>query len=323
MAALLGLELLHGGLEVVVGELGQLGGALRELLLDDLAVLLGDGVPDVDVDVSAAGADEVVGEAHLLGNLSGAVGGVSVHVALETVDNALLHGRDGLGEGHGGRGGAHGGQAVDVHGAVGNADLHALHVVGSLDLLVGLHAAETDVEVEREDVDAVVVLDVLAHLLHHVRLADVGILLEVGVEHRSDEGFEVNVVVGEVRGILAGDPVGAVDDLLEVVLVNGELAGAVGLDLNGAVGAVLDALSDLLHLDGELLGGSKHVAELEDDVEIVGGGGGLGGAFGRSGGVLLAAAGAEREHHDQSEKHCDGLLHGSFSFPNFKCLIAA
>ena len=292
MAALLLLEHLHGALEVVIGELGQLGSAVGELFLDDVAVLFGDGVPDIDVDVSAAGSDQVVGEGHLLGNLGRAVGGVGVHVAFQTVDNALLHGGDGLTEGHGHRGGAHGGQAVDVHGAVGNADLHTLHVVGGDDFLVGLHAAQADVEVKGENVDAVVVFDVLAQRLDDIRLAHIGVLLKVCIQHRGDQSLEVDVVVGQVGGIFAGDPVGAVHDLLQVVLVDSQLAGAVGLDLDSAVGALKDAGCDLLHLDGELFGGCKNVAELEGDVEVV-----L--VIGESGGADTAEG---NDHHEGEEK---------------------
>ena len=245
----------------------------------------------------------MVGQGHVLAHLSAAVGGVSVHVALQTVNDALLHGGDRLGERHAGGRGAHGREAVDVHGAVGHADLHALEVSGGLDDLVGLHAAHTDVEVEREHVDAVVIFELLAHTLYQIGLADVGVLVDAVVHHGADECFKVDIVVGEVGGVFAGDPVGAVDDLLDVVLIDGELAGVVALDLDGAVGALFDALGDLLHLNGELLSRSEHVAELEHEMIIS--------VVVVSGLIAVAAAGTQCEHHDQRKKHSNKFLQGS------------
>ena len=116
--------------------------------------------------------------------------------------------------------------------------------------------------------DAVVIFELLAHTLYQIGLADVGVLVDAVVHHGADECFKVDVVVGEVGGVFAGDPVGAVDDLLDVVLIGGELAGVVALDLDRAVGALLDALGDLLHLDRELLVRLKDVAELEHEMII-------------------------------------------------------
>ena len=245
----------------------------------------------------------MVGQGHVLAHLSAAVGGVSVHVALQTVNDALLHGGDRLGERHAGGRGAHGREAVDVHGAVGHADLHALEVSGGLDDLVGLQAAHADVEVEREHVDAVVIFELLAHTLYQIGLADVGVLVDAVVHHGADECFKVDVVVGEVGGVFAGDPVGAVDDLLDVVLIGGELAGVVALDLDRAVGALLDALGDLLHLDRELLVRLKDVAELEHEMIIS--------VVVVSGLIAVAAAGTQCEHHDQRKKHSNKFLQGS------------
>ena len=149
--------------------------------------------------------------------------------------------------------------------------------------------------------DAVVIFELLAHILYQIGLADVGVLVDAVVHHGTDECFKVDVVVGEVGGVFAGDPVGAVDDLLDVVLIDGELAGVVALDLDRAVGALLDALGDLLHLDRELLGRRKDVAELEREVVIIV----------RAGLIAAAAAGAQCKHHGQGEKHRNNFLQGS------------
>ena len=117
--------------------------------------------------------------------------------------------------------------------------------------------------------DAVVVLNVLAESLYYVRLADIGVFLQVGIQHRGNQCFKVDVVVSKIGGVFAGNPVGAVNNLLEIVLVYGELAGAVGLNFNSAVGALKNAGSNLFHLNGKLLGGGKHMAELQGDVIIV------------------------------------------------------
>ena len=151
--------------------------------------------------------------------------------------------------------------------------------------------------------DAVVIFELLAHTLYQIGLADVGVLVDAVVHHGADECFKVDVVVGEVGGVFAGDPVGAVDDLLDVVLIGGELAGVVALDLDGTVGALLDALGDLLHLDRELLVRLKDVAELEHEMIIS--------VVVVSGLIAVAAAGTQCEHHDQRKKHSNKFLQGS------------
>ena len=151
--------------------------------------------------------------------------------------------------------------------------------------------------------DAVVIFELLAHTLYQIGLADVGVLIDAVVHHGADECFKVDIVVGEVGGVFAGDPVGAVDDLLDVVLIDGELAGVVALDLDRAVGALFDALGNLLHLDRELLSRSEHVAEFEDEVIIP--------VVVDSGLIAVAAAGTQCEHHDQRKKHSNKFLQGS------------
>ena len=64
--------------------------------------------------------------------------------------------------------------------------------------------------------------------------------------------------------------------------------------------ARLCALGDLLHLDRELLGRRKDVAELEREVVII-----------VRAGLIAAAAGAQCKHHGQGEKHRNNFFQGS------------
>ncbi|CUI90174.1 Uncharacterised protein [Achromobacter ruhlandii] len=234
-------------------------------LAHDVAVLLRPRIPHLAVDHEDQRIGHVVPQRQVLladGVELGA--GVDRQRVLLAVDRAAGQRRLGVGPAHLGRVGAQRGERVDVQRRADHAQLHALHVLGPLDLALGV--AELAVAVlapgQRHHAG---LLDQLEHLLAHVALhqrVDGGVV-------RHQEGQREQIQLLDLRRPVDGRADGHVDHALAD---GGEFAGLVALHQRGA-GVDLDvdaALRALAHQVGPDLGAlAPRESGADDDGELV------------------------------------------------------
>lgn len=126
------------------------------------------------------------------------------------------------------------------------------------DAIIGLHEAIAEEVVQAQDLD-VVVLKLLDPALHQVTAKEVIVLCPRGGHHGANQSVEVGNIVTDVGGVLNGNEVCAACNLLKNILMGGELAVGVALNIDGAIGLLTDVVSCFLHGNCQLLGGAKNV----------------------------------------------------------------
>ena len=241
----------------------------------------------------------MIGVGHVVVNFHPVLLNDVCKVALAAVNNALLKSLIGLGESSGGRVCAHVLEHVNVNGCVGNADLHALEVVKSLDgRLDAEHVTEAGVNVA-ENVQAGAVCDLVKLGADEVCgdfLCSVNVAVLEGQAEYCKLGLVCNGcpngAFGEAHVACAGDAL-----LCDVLLV-AELLVCEDLDLACAVGLFFNELLDLCHLlvlDGVL---GVDVADGQGVLRV----GGIAVLIG----VALAAALAASGQRTQGQNHCQG-----------------
>ena len=143
------------------------------------------------------------------------------------------------------------------------ADAQALQVVGGLDRLVGEEVPVALHPVERDRLETELARQVLLPARDGRRLAQlrhiVERLHEIGAIHHGNAGH----VIAHTRGVGVLADVGALPNLLDDVLFPAELCGMEDVDLDAALGPLLDPFGPVHEALVIGLLGAEHMIELE------------------------------------------------------------
>ena len=224
------------------------------------------------------------------------------HVVLSTVHHA------GVIEGQ-----AHAGGAQAVHQGqhqvgLGHADLHAGHVGGGVDLLLGVEEV-AGAGMQVGDAHQVVVLEGLEDFLADLAVQDLEQVVHAGVLIGHLQGVHEGSELSGGAGGYTGEVQAAELALLDGGALVAQLAGEVALDGDAAVGLLVHQVGKhLAGLAGDVLG-VVAVGQAQDH-GLRGSSGGLVG-FGSSGSLFFfaAAAGAQGQHRADSQQSCKELFH--------------